>query len=148
MTEKQQLESFLAKFTPEIAALAKRILVKLRKRLPGAVEMVYDNTYALVIGFAPTERPSDAIFSIALYPRWVNLFFLDGAVLADPKGLLVGNGKRVRHIRLTDDKLLDDPGVRELMDDAVELAGASFPGGRGKIVVRMVAEKQRPRRPK
>src|SRR5215471_13512401 len=110
-TAEKQLQSFLAKFTPEIAALAGRILAKMRKILPGAVEMVYDNTYALVIGFAPTERASDAIFSIALYPRWINLFFLDGAVLPDSKGLLVGSGKRVRHIRLVDEKLLDDSGV-------------------------------------
>jgi hypothetical protein len=53
----------------------------------------------------------------------------------------------VRHIKVPDEKLLDDPGVRELMDDAVELAGASF-GGPRKIVVRMVAARQRPRRPK
>jgi hypothetical protein len=147
-TAEKQLDQFLAKYTPEIAALGARVLAKMRKRLPGAVEMVYDNTYALVIGFGPTERPSEAIFSVALYPRWINLFFLDGAVLPDPKGLLIGTGKRVRHIKVPDEKLLDNPGVRELMDDAVELAGASFGGGPGKTVIRMVAEKQRPRRPK
>src|SRR6516225_3921481 len=98
----KQLEQFLAKYTPEIAELGTRVLAKMRKRLPGAVEMVYDNTYALVIGFGPTERPSEAIFSVALYPRWINLYFLDGAVLPDPKGLLVGDGKRVRHIKVPD----------------------------------------------
>jgi hypothetical protein len=144
----EQLEHFLAKFTPEICALAKRVLVKMRKRLPGAVELVYDNTYALVIGFAPSEKASDAIFSVALYPRWINLFFLDGAVLPDPGGLLLGTGKRVRHIKVPDEKLLDEPAVRELMDDAVELAGAEFVSGRPrKMMIRMVAEKQRPRRP-
>ena len=61
---------------PEIGALAKAILGKMRKRLPRAVELVYDNYNALVIGFGPTERASDAIFSIAVYPRWVSLFFL------------------------------------------------------------------------
>jgi hypothetical protein len=149
MTAEKQLAAFIAKFTPELAALAGRVLAKMRKRLPGAVEMVYDNTYALVIGFSPAERPSEAIFSIALYPRWINLFFLDGAVLPDPNGMLAGSGKRVRHIRLLDEKMLDAPGVKELMKDAVELAGASFKSGTaGKIVIRMVAEKQRPRRPK
>jgi len=50
----------------------------MRARLPGAVELVYDNHNALAIGFGPTERASDAVFSIALFPRWVSLFFLRG----------------------------------------------------------------------
>jgi len=34
--------------------------------------------------------------SIALHPRRVNLFFLHGAKLPDPDGLLEGDGARVR----------------------------------------------------
>src|SRR5262249_26929487 len=47
----KQLAGFLAKYTLEISALAKKIFGKMRKRLPGAVELVYDNYNALVIGF-------------------------------------------------------------------------------------------------
>jgi hypothetical protein len=39
-------------------------LAKMRARLPGAVELVYDNYNALAIGFGPTERTSEAVFSI------------------------------------------------------------------------------------
>jgi hypothetical protein len=39
----QQLDSFLAKYDPEIAAFARRALAKMRKLVPGAVEIVYDN---------------------------------------------------------------------------------------------------------
>jgi hypothetical protein len=131
------LEALLKKCTPEMAALAARVLVKLRKRLPGAVEFVYDKPKSLVVGFGPTERPSDAILSIEVYREWLNLYFLDGAVLPDPDGLLEGAGKRVRHIKVRDDRVLDDPRVLALMDDAVELAGASFGAGKpGKILIR------------
>ena len=41
---KVQLDSFLDKFTPEIAAAARRALARMRKLVPGAIEMVYDNT--------------------------------------------------------------------------------------------------------
>lgn len=54
----QQLDSFLAKYDPEVAAFARRALAKMRKLVPGAVEMVYDNYDWLVVGFSPTERPS------------------------------------------------------------------------------------------
>src|SRR5580658_6935123 len=99
-TPKAQLASFLAKFTPEIEALAKEILAKMRKRYPTALELVYDNYNALAIGFGPTERSSEAIFSIALFPRWVSLFFLQANGLADPEKILRGNGSVVRHVVL------------------------------------------------
>src|SRR5580658_4552540 len=89
----KQLDSFLAKYNPEIASLARRALAKMRKRLPGSLEMVYDNYNALAIGFVPNERPSDAIFSIALYPSYVVLFFLQGAGLPDPHRRLQGSAK-------------------------------------------------------
>src|SRR5580704_3219818 len=93
---KKQLDSFLAKYNPKIASLARRALTIMRKRLPGSLEMVYDNYYALVIGFVPNERPSDAIFSIALYPDHVTLCFLQGASIPDPKHRLMGSGNIVR----------------------------------------------------
>src|SRR5262245_30935320 len=96
----EQLADFIAKYTPEIGALARAALTKMRARLPGAIELVYDNYNALAIGFSPTERTSDVIFSIALYPRWVSLFFFPGVDLPDPQKLLKGGGKTVRHIIL------------------------------------------------
>jgi hypothetical protein len=143
-----QLEKFLAKYTPEMAGLAKAILVKMRKRLPGAVEMVYDNYNALVIGFCPGERPSEVIFSIAVYTRWVNLFFAHGKGLRDPEKLLRGNGSRVRSIVLNSAGTLDDPAVEDLIAEAVERAVVPFDFARKReLMIRAVAEKQRPRRP-
>ena len=46
-----QLNAFIARYSPDIAAQTRTMLKTLRARLPGAVEMVYDNYYALVIGF-------------------------------------------------------------------------------------------------
>jgi hypothetical protein len=72
----RQLETFLRKYDPAIAAEAKKSLAKLRKLVPNAIEMVYDNYNALVVGFCPGMRPSEAILSIAVMPRWVTLCFL------------------------------------------------------------------------
>lgn len=55
---KQQLDAFIAKYEPKIAAETKKVLAAIRKRLPGAQELVYDNYNALAIGFSPTERTS------------------------------------------------------------------------------------------
>src|SRR5215813_14154091 len=103
----EQLAGFIAKYTPEIGEMARAALARMRARLPGAIELVYDNYNALAIGFSPTERASDVIFSITLYPRWVSLFFFRGAGLPDPQKLLKGSGKQVRHIILENAANLD-----------------------------------------
>src|ERR1041385_1455400 len=69
LSAKTQLDGFIAEFEPAIGVQAKKVLAAMRKRLPGALELVYDNYNALAIGFAPTERASDVIFSIAVYPK-------------------------------------------------------------------------------
>jgi hypothetical protein len=147
---KARLDGFLAKYSPEVAAVGRAALKRMRQRLPGSFELVYDNYNALVIGFSPTERPSDAVFSIALYPRWVNLFFLDsGASLPDPHGLLKGSGKIVRGLRLESAADLDKPAVRSLIAEA--LARAETPmgrTGRSRLVIRAVSTRKRPRRPR
>src|SRR5271163_1152063 len=122
-----QLDEFLAKFTPEVETTARQALRKMRARLPGAIELVYDNYNALAIGFSPTERASDAIFSIALFPRWVSLFFLiNGTTLHDPDCYLRGSGSKVRHTVLENAATLDDPAVLDLMAQALEMSPKQF----------------------
>ena len=84
----RQLAAFFANFDPAIARLGRAARGKLRRLLPGAIEFVYDNYYALVIGYGATERPSDAVLSLVLYPRKVALCFLRGVGLPDPTRIL------------------------------------------------------------
>lgn len=143
----QQLERFVARFSQEIAILARSALATMRERLPGAFELVYDNAYALVIGFGPSERPSEALFSIAIYPKKVSLCFLYGAHLPDPEGLLQGSGRQVRHIRLESTATLRKRGVRALMAAAPTWAGVTFDAGRrGQTIIRAISKNRRSRR--
>jgi hypothetical protein len=147
----RQLDSFLAKYDPEVEAFARRALAKMRRIVPGAVEMVYDNYNWLVIGFSPRERPSEAIFSIVLPPGHVTLCFLQGAGLPDPTQRLRGSGNVVRNIRLydagkPDAKVLDDPEVCALMNLALNRAKVPMPAGaRRKLIIRAISTRQRPR---
>ena len=142
-----QLERFLARYASEVVAVAKASLAKIRKRLPGAVQLVYDNYNALVIAFGPSERASELILSIALYPRWVTLFFARGAALPDPEKLLKGSGTTIRHLVLGSARDLDKPAVRALITHAVDRSKPLDPKGRGRLVIKSVSAKQRPRRP-
>jgi hypothetical protein len=65
-TAEQQLEEFIGRYDPKIAALARKVLAHMKKRLPGALVTVYDNYNALAIGFGPiTGKQSATPLSIA-----------------------------------------------------------------------------------
>ena len=144
----RQVAGFIARFTPDVARAAKSARAKVRKLLPGAFELVYDNYNALALAFGPSERTSDVILSIALYPRWVSLFFARGAKLPDPKGVLCGSGKLIRHVVLQPLGILDTAPVRELIKVAVNTHPTPLGRGRGRTVVKSVSTKRRPRRPR
>jgi hypothetical protein len=135
----------MARYRPEVAKIGRAALTALRKQLPGTAEMVYDNYNALVIGFSSSDRPSDAILSIGLYPRWVNLYFLQDATdLPDPDGLLRGSGNRVRSVRLTSADEVENPAVRALIAEAVTRADPPIdPTRRRRLTIRAVSAKRR-----
>jgi len=143
-----QLAAFISKYSPEMQASAHGILRKMRTRVRGACELVYDNYNTLAIAFAASERVSEAVFSIAVYPRWVSLFFIDGVHLPDPNGILKGSGKTMRHIVLQAATDLDEPAVRALIIAALERAKTPIPAnGRRRLIIKSISAKQRPRRP-
>jgi hypothetical protein len=113
------------------------------------VELVYENYNALVIGFGPTERPSEAVLSVAVYPRWVSLFFLQAKKLTDPKKILLGKGTNARHVRLDTPGELNDPDVRSLIAEALRRSEAPFRRTPPNLlIIRSVSAKQRSRLPR
>jgi hypothetical protein len=142
-----QLKSFIAKFEPKHQKLIRAVRKAMRQRFPTAYELVYDNYNFFVIGYGPTERPSDAILSIATAANGVGLCFIRGASLPDPKKVLIGSGKQTRFLRLESADVLDRPEVEALFAAAVARSKVPFPkSGRGKLIIRSISAKQRPRR--
>jgi hypothetical protein len=119
----------------------------MRRRFPTGNELAYDNYNFFVIGYSPTERPSDAVISIAAGSSGVGLCFIHGASLPDPTKILLGSGKQTRFIRLESTAVLSRPDVKALLAAAEAHAKVPFPEtGRRKLVIRSVSAKQRPRR--
>lgn len=142
-----RLRGFIAKFDPDRQSLIRAVRRQLRERFPGANELVYDNYNFFVIGYSPTERTSDAILSLAAGSGGVNLYFIQGAHLPDPDNVLLGSGKQGRFVRVSSVSDLKRAPVRALLSAAAAHSGTPFPAGaRGKLVIRSVSAKQRPRR--
>jgi hypothetical protein len=146
-TPEKLLAGFIAKFTPEMAALIRAARLKMRKRIPQAQELVYDNYNFFVIGYGPNAKAGDAIFSLAAQAKGLSLCFLQGAGLPDPHALLRGSGNVVRSIRLDSAVTLERSEVRALIDAALQEAKTPLPAeGRHQLIIKSVSAKQRPRR--
>jgi len=143
----KELAAFVAKFTPAMAARIRAARKRMRALLPTAIELVYDNYNFFVIGYGPSERASEAIFSLAAHANGLALCFLQGAKLPDPKKILRGSGNVVRNVRLEDDATIDRPEVRALIRVALQRAKVPLRRkGAHRLVIKSVSAKQRPRR--
>jgi hypothetical protein len=132
-----QLAAIIDARPRDMAKLTKAVLAKVRERIPGSIEMVYDKKNSLVIGFCSAERASNVINSIAVYSKWINLYFFEGDTLPDPEGLLQGTGSMVRSIRVTDAAELDRPAVKALMAEARKCAEPPLdPNAKRKVLLK------------
>jgi len=143
----KKLKGFIAKFDPAMGKLIRECRSILRRRFPTANELVYDNYNFFVIGYCTTERPSDCVVSLAANAKGVGLSFYRGATLPDPHGVLEGSGSQNRFLRLVRADSLSRPEVLELLYAAEAQSGPGIRGsGGGKLIIRSISEKQRPRR--
>ena len=143
----KQLKGFIDKFELKHQRLIRAVRKALRRRFPAAHELAYDNYNFFVIGYSPTERPSDAVVSMAAGANGVGLCFIRGARLSDPKKILLGSGNQTRFLRLESADVLARPEVEALLAAAIAQAKTPLPATRrGKLIIRSVSAKQRPRR--
>jgi hypothetical protein len=150
----KELIKFLRPYDPDVRELALRLRELVLQEMAPCYENIYDAYSAVAIGYGKSDRLSDGIFHIAVYSKHVNLGFNDGATLDDPKGILQGNGNRIRHITI---RALDDlkrPDIRSYIRRARKEAlaaarklgepPASRPEGVVSTVKAIYARKRRP----
>jgi hypothetical protein len=86
------------------------------------------------------------VASLAANSKGIGLHFYYGATLPDPHGILHGSGSQNRFVRLESASTLSKPQVAALLDTAEAQADPPFAKtGGGKLIIRSVSKKQRPR---
>jgi hypothetical protein len=140
-----QFSALLSRFPPAVVALAKRSLPKLRRAFPGSHQLVYDYPNSLVVAFGMSERGYEAIVALAIFPRWVRLYF--DKSISDPKGLLEGSGAKVRSVALDAASDLDHGDIHALIKAAIKHSGVTFPRTRSiRVVIKSMSKKKRTKR--
>jgi hypothetical protein len=91
------------------------IVLKLKELIldvdPHTVEVVRLGDRAATYGIGPRKMKEGYAY-ILPHKSWVNLGFYQGAGLSDPKGLMEGTGKKLRHIKIRTIEDADKSGIR------------------------------------
>ena len=146
----KDLLQFLKPFNTKTADLALWLRSFAWDSFPECNELIYDNYNAVAVGWSPTLTMRDIFCSVAVYSNTsVHFGFYWGSKLGDPKGLLVGNGKQYRYLRVSSRKDFPIDYARELMNEAYvsSLAAAKdLPSApKGMTVVKSISPtKKRP----
>ena len=95
----------------ELRRLAQPWFQRIRDCGPDVRELLHDG--------CPTACVTDAAFAyVNAFKAHVNIGFFHGAALPDPAGLLVGTGKRMRHVKLHWGQPLNDQALTGLISAA------------------------------
>ena len=116
------IEEFLVGYSPDMQAVSRTLRAMVKHAMPQANEVLFarDNHFA----YGMSESMRDRIVYICPMRDYVRLGFMYGGFLPDPEGMLVGTGKRLRHVKVRTLQGADDPAIERLL----EAAWADAPG--------------------
>ncbi|HKZ40187.1 MAG TPA: DUF1801 domain-containing protein [Candidatus Hodarchaeales archaeon] len=112
MSKNSSTQEWLEKLSPDLQSITKELIVVARKNMPGVHEFIYHDA----IGYSVNDSPFDRICYIAPQKKgYVNFGFFFGAGLVDPKKLLIGEGKRLRHVKVWSVEEAKNPALAKLI---------------------------------
>jgi hypothetical protein len=105
------IENWMEAHRGELGAIARHWFEVMRQRGNDVREVLHDGH--------PTACVADAAFAyVNAFKAHVNVGFFRGAELADPKGLLEGTGKVMRHVKLAPGHDFDAKALSKLIESA------------------------------
>ena len=107
----------LAGSSPPVRRLAARTRALILDVMPGVVEAPWTRQKVVGYGVGP-RKMSEHFCYIAFHKNHVNLGFNYGSELPDPAGLLQGQGKLLRHVKIRSPEDLSNPALRRLLEVA------------------------------
>jgi hypothetical protein len=105
------IETWLKEEPPELRSIARKWFAKMRQCGNDVRELIHDGCPVACIG--------DVAFGyVDAFSAHVNVGFFNGAALEDPARLLIGSGKRMRHVKLRPGVEVDAVALAALIDAA------------------------------
>jgi hypothetical protein len=109
----------IAEASAGMQQIARALRALILKLYPDVVEVPWPKQQITGYGVGP-KKMTEHFCYIAPQREYVNLGFYYGAHLSDPKSLLEGTGKNLRHIKVRDVEMVEDSAVREMIEHSIE----------------------------
>ncbi|SDK44703.1 hypothetical protein SAMN05421823_102753 [Catalinimonas alkaloidigena] len=113
-----QFHEILIDATPPVQDLAFELRTLIQEVYPDVVEVPWPRQRITGFGIGP-KKMSEHFCYIAVHRHHINLGFNHGGCLDDPTGLLGGEGKKFRHIKLATPDDIDHGALRQLLEIAL-----------------------------
>ena len=112
MNNQPTVEEWLVNLPLDLQATTRELIEVARKNMPDVHEFIYHDA----VGYSVNDSPFDRICYIAPQKKgYVNFGFFFGAGLPDPKKLLIGDGKRLRHVKIWSVEEAKNPALAKLI---------------------------------
>ncbi len=122
------IEEFLANYAPDIAVICQKLRAIVKGAMPPAHEVLYASQNH--IGYSLSDKTHEQIMYICPMKDYVRLGFMWGGQLPDPDHLLMGEGKRLRHIKVRSTNDANRPALKQLVEAAWTDAPAHTKAGK------------------
>ncbi len=112
------IEEFIKTYNPEVQSICLQLRKIALELLPNSEEILYTGWKNFAYGTGKSRSESDLIIYIAPFKDSVNLGFYRGVNLNDPKNLLKGTGKLMRHVKIKSMTNLPIEDLKHLINEA------------------------------
>ena len=113
-TKVTDVDGFMSSLDPKDRKIVEPIRRLVRKSIPGVEEVIKWNTLAY-------QMDGKTVGTMMVHKEHVNLQFWRGAELTDKRGLLIGEGKGMRHVKFYAPKEVENPDLGRLLEKAGRL---------------------------
>lgn len=110
-------EDVISESSPELQQIAHALRELIADVMPGVTEVPWGHQKSAGYGVGK-KKMSEHFCYIMPHKDYINLGFFYGADLPDPHGQLEGNGKALRHIKIRTLEQVENPSIRELIEQA------------------------------
>ena len=143
MKHPRELTDLLRRYQPDVQSVALALRKVVLKEIGPCHEAIFPIKKWISVLYSTTEkRMKDNICLLVVYKDHVNLMFPRGVDLKDPRGLLEGAGKAMRHVKMLSPADVDRPGVRDLITQANTRPDLGVPARPLKRVVTILKAKR------
>lgn len=111
-------EDILAIARPELRMVCKALRLQITSLHRGFIEVVWPKQRIASFGVGPKKMTEHYAY-IGVHNSHVNLGFYHGASLPDPRDILEGTGKKLRHVKVCDISSINSPSVVALLRAAI-----------------------------